>query len=89
LASPHSTAEELHLAAQLVRGMGCENIDTRLRALDFQHDGAVRWLGTSVASLSALQRVLLVGTHVRKDQPLLAQRIRQAARRGGQVMQIN
>jgi len=89
LASPHSTAEELHLAAQLVRGMGSENIDTRLRALDFQHDGAVRWLGTSVASLSALQRVLLVGTHVRKDQPLLAQRIRQAARRGGQVMQIN
>ena len=89
LASPHSTAEELHLAAQLVRGMGSDNIDTRLRALDFQHDGKVHWLGTSVASLSALQRVLLVGTHVRKDQPLLAQRIRQAARRGGQVMQIN
>jgi NADH-quinone oxidoreductase subunit G len=69
--------------------MGSDNIDTRLRALDFQHDGKVHWLGTSVASLSALQRVLLVGTHVRKDQPLLAQRIRQAARRGGQVMQIN
>jgi len=89
LASPHSTAEELYLAAQLVRGMGSENIDTRLRALDFQHDGAVRWLGTSVASLSEMQRVLVVGAHVRKDQPLLAQRIRQAARRGGQVLQIN
>ena len=89
LASPHSTAEELYLSAKLVRGMGSENIDARLRALDFHHDGAVRWLGTSVASLSELQRVLLVGSHVRKDQPLLAQRIRQAARRGAHVLQIN
>ncbi|NBY03879.1 MAG: NADH-quinone oxidoreductase subunit G, partial [Betaproteobacteria bacterium] len=89
LASPHSTAEELYLSAKLVRGMGSENIDARLRALDFQHDGFVRWLGTSVASLSELQRVLLVGSHVRKDQPLLAQRIRQAARRGAHVSQIN
>ena len=46
LASPHSTAEELYLSAKLVRGMGSENIDARLRALDFQHDGFVRWLIT-------------------------------------------
>ncbi len=83
LASPHSTAEELFLAAALTRGLGSQNIDTRLRAADFQHDGTVRWLGTSIASLSDLQRVLLIGSNVRKDQPLLAQRLRQAARKGG------
>jgi len=89
LASPHSTAEELYLAAALTRGLGSDNIDTRLRAADFQHDGKVRWLGTSVASLSELQRVLVVGSNLRKDQPLLAQRIRQAARRGCKVNALN
>ena len=89
LASPHSTAEELHLAAALMRGLGSDNIDTRLRAADFQHDGKVRWLGTSLAALSELQRVLIVGGNIRKDQPLMAQRIRQAARRGAQVHALN
>ncbi|MBU3650842.1 MAG: NADH-quinone oxidoreductase subunit G [Limnohabitans sp.] len=89
LASPHSTAEELFLAAALTRGLGSPNIDVRLRAADFQHDGHARWLGTSVASLSELQRVLVIGGNLRKDQPLLAQRIRQAARRGAQVHALN
>ena len=89
LASPHSTAEELYLAAALTRGLGSDNIDTRLRAADFQHDGKARWLGTSIASLSELQRVLVVGGNIRKDQPLMAQRLRQAARRGGKVNVIN
>jgi NADH-quinone oxidoreductase subunit G len=89
LASPHSTAEELFLAAGLTRGLGSQNIDTRLRAADFQTDGKVRWLGTSVASLSTLQRVLVVGSNIRKDQPLLAQRLRQAVRNGCQVNALN
>jgi len=89
LASPHSTAEELYLAAALMRGLGSDNVDARLRAADFQHDGKARWLGTSIASLSELQRVLVVGGNIRKDQPLLAQRLRQAARRGAKVHVIN
>ena len=89
LASPHSTLEELYLATQFIRGLGSDNIDSRLRAADFQHDGKVRWLGTSVASLSTLNRVLVIGSNVRKDQPLLAQRIRQAVRRGAKVHALN
>ena len=89
LASPHSTAEELYLAAQLTRGLGSQSIDTRLRALDFHTDAGVRWLGTSIASLSTLQSVLVVGSNLRKDHPLLAQRIRQAVRKGGQVARLN
>ena len=88
LASPHSTAEELYLAAQLTRALGSQSIDTRLRAADFQHDGKARWLGTSIASLSQLQSALVIGSHVRKDQPLLAQRLRQAVRKGAKVAQI-
>ena len=89
LASPHSTAEELFLAAGLTRGLGSQNIDTRLRAADFQTDGKARWLGTSVASLTTLQRALVIGGNIRKDQPLLAQRLRQAVRNGGKVNALN
>jgi NADH-quinone oxidoreductase subunit G len=89
LASPHSTLEELHLATQFMRGLGSDNIDSRLRAAEFPTDGQVRWLGTSVAALSTLERVLVVGGNLRKDHPLLAQRIRQAARRGAHVHALN
>lgn len=85
LVSPHSTLEELHLAAKLTRGLGSENIDYRLRHAEFLPSSSVRWLGTSIASLSQLQRVLVVGSNLRKDHPLFAQRIRQAVRRGCKV----
>ena len=92
LGSAHSTVEELHLLAKLMRGLGSENIDHRLRHADFGNiaaAGTARWLGSSVASLSNLQRVLVVGSFLRKDHPLFAQRIRQAARKGGKVHSLH
>jgi len=89
LASPHSTTEELYLAAALMRGLGSQNIDTRLRAADFHHDNTARWLGTSIASLGTLQRALVIGSNVRKDQPLLALRLRHAVRHGAKLHAIN
>ena len=85
LVSPHSTLEELHLASTLVRSLGSDNIDYRLRNAEFAKAEGVRYLGTSIASLSQLQRVLVVGSNLRKDHPLFAQRIRQAQRHGGQI----
>ena len=89
LGSAHSTVEELHLLAKLVRGLGSENIDHRTRHADFTNTDGVRWLGTSIASLSTLQRVLVVGSFLRKDHPLFAQRIRQAARKGAKVHSLH
>jgi NADH-quinone oxidoreductase subunit G len=93
LVSPHSTVEELYLAANLMRGVGSDNIDYRLRNAQFSTDAnapesQVHWLGTSVASLSKLQRVLVIGSNLRKDHPLFALRIRQAARMGCAVSVI-
>ena len=88
LVSPHSTVEELALAGALVRGLGSGNIDHRLRHADFTPAPGIRWLGTSIASLSTLDRVLVVGSNLRKDHPLFAQRLRQAARRGAAVHAI-
>jgi NADH-quinone oxidoreductase subunit G len=89
LASPHSTVEELFLAGQLVRGLGSENIDYRLRHAQFTRHEGVRWLGTSIASLSDLQRVLVVGSNLRKDHPLFSLRIRAAVRKGALVTRIH
>ncbi|HUR89234.1 MAG TPA: NADH-quinone oxidoreductase subunit NuoG [Ramlibacter sp.] len=85
LVSPHSTVEELFLAQKLVRALGSENVDYRLRNAQFtKHDG-VRWLGTSIASLSNLQGALVVGSNLRKDHPLFALRVRAATRKGAKV----
>jgi NADH-quinone oxidoreductase subunit G len=88
LVSPHATLEEQHLAARLMRGLGSDNVDFRLRQSDFSADGhmtGVPWLGMKVAELGKLDRVLVVGSFLRKDHPLLAARLRVAATRGPQV----
>lgn len=92
LATPHSTLEELYLLQKLVRGMGSHNVDFRLRQSDFSADGkqaGAPWLGMSVAELGQADRYLVVGSFLRKDHPLLAARIRVAARRGAQVNVIH
>jgi NADH-quinone oxidoreductase subunit G len=89
LVSPHSTVEELFLAGKLVRALGSENIDYRLRHAEFARHEGVRWLGTSIASLSNLQGALVVGSNLRKDHPLFALRVRAAVRKGARVARIH
>jgi len=92
IGSAHSTVEELHLLAALVRGLGSENIDFRTHAADFSNAapaGKAQWLGRSVASLSQLDRVLVIGSFLRKDHPLFAQRLRQAARHGAKIHSVH
>ena len=88
LATEHSTVEELFLLSQLVRGLGSDNVDTRLRQADFTIGAGARWLGLAVAELSTLDRALVVGSFLRKDHPLFASRLRQAAKRGAQISAI-
>jgi len=92
LVSPHATYEELVLAGRLLRGLGSDNIDFRLRRSDFRGDAAaagVPWLGLPIAQVGTLDRVLVIGSFLRKDHPLLAQRLRQAARKGAQVAMLH
>jgi NADH-quinone oxidoreductase subunit G len=88
LATEHSTVEELFLLSQLMRGLGSDNVDTRLRLADFTTGVGARWLGMSIAELSTLDRALVVGSFLRKDHPLFASRLRQAAKRGAQISAI-
>ncbi|MGQ9659082.1 MAG: NADH-quinone oxidoreductase subunit NuoG [Thermochromatium sp.] len=92
LMAPNATLEELYLAARIARGLGCNNIDHRLRQQDFRADAAdplVPWLGLPVAELPRQRAILLIGSHIRQEQPLLAHRIRQAALDGAEVLCVN
>ena len=88
LGTAHSTVEELFLLGELVRGLGSDNVDTRLRHADFASGNGARWLGLSVAELSSLDAALVVGSFLRKDHPLFASRLRQAAKKGAAISAI-
>ncbi len=92
LATPHQTLEELYLLSKLTRGLGSGNVDFRLRQSDFSADNksaGVPWLGMKIAEVSGLDRVLVVGSTLRKDHPLLANRLRQATKRATQLNLVN
>jgi len=84
LLNPQSTLEEMHLAKKLMNALGSDNIDFRLRQSDFSADGKRKgapWLGMKLSEIGSLDRVLIVGSFLRKDHPLLAARFRIAAKR--------
>ena len=84
LAAPTQTSEELYLLQRLIRGLGSNNVDHRLRELDIsdQHSLPLYPGLASLAGLEQRQSVLLVGSNIRKDQPLIGQRLRKAWRKG-------
>jgi NADH-quinone oxidoreductase subunit G len=92
LSTPYRPAEELYLLQKLMRAIGTGNVDHRLRQSDFSLDGEARgafWLGMPVTDMSRMHRMLVVGSNLRKDHPLLAHRIRESVRWGGELNLIN
>ncbi len=92
LASPSATLEELYLLQKIMRGMGSQNIDHRIRQCDFSDQKVAPpypSLGMSIADLENLDGVLLIGSDVRREQPLANNRIRKVADNVGSVMCIN
>ncbi|AOR69224.1 NADH-quinone oxidoreductase subunit G [Burkholderia stabilis] len=86
LASAHSTAEELFLVKQLANELKTPNVDFRLRQQDFSApvQGAP-WLGMPIADLSNVDAAFVVGSFLRRDHPLFASRLRQAAKSGAKL----
>lgn len=92
MVSPSATLEEQYLAAKLARGLGSSNIDHRIRQGDFRADAcdpSLPYLGQAIADLESNQATLLVGSWLRKDQPLLNHRVRNSVMEGGIAMAIN
>jgi len=92
LTSSSSTVEELYLAARLARGLGSSNIDHRLRQRDFRDqtsDPTFANLGMRIADVPSLNSLLVVGANLRREAPILAHRVRKAARRGAKIALVN
>lgn len=92
LISPSVSTEEMYLLQKLMRSLGSSNIDHRLRQHDFSDQDIAPlfpWLGQSIEDLENATTVLLIGSNVRKDQPIAGHRLRQASLHGASIMAIN
>nr|WP_315128234.1 NADH-quinone oxidoreductase subunit NuoG [uncultured Polynucleobacter sp.] len=89
LAHPISSTEELYLLQKMIRGLGSNQVETRLRQTDLKGAASAPWLGMPIAKVSELDRALVVGSFLRKEQPLIATRLRAGAKRGLQVSRID
>lgn len=92
LASPTATLEELYLLQKLMRQLRVPNIDHRIRQNDFSNsdeDPVYPWLGQAIPDLESNDAVLLVGSNIRKDQPIAAHRFRKACHNGMKLMHLN
>ena len=90
--SPSATTEELYLLARLARGLGTADVDHRLRMADFRDgpsDPVAPVLGLPIAEIEGLSSLLVVGSNLRCEVPMLAHRVRKAARRGAKVGFLN
>jgi len=92
LVSPNATLEEMYLLQRITRGIGSNNIDHRVRQSDFSDQDRAPlfpWLGQNIEDLERLDAALLIGSNVRKEQPIAAHRLRKAALKGARIMAIN
>ena len=90
--SPSATTEEAYLAGRLLRHLGSGNIDHRLRRRDFRgQDGEalLPGLGITIAGVETLDALLVIGSNLRHEVPLLAHRVRKAANNGAEVSFVN
>lgn len=92
LASPNSTVEEFYLLQKILRAIGSENIDHRLRQTDFTdqtHFGLFPGLSETVAELETADAIILIGSNIQKEQPMAATRVRKASLKGADVFAVN
>jgi NADH-quinone oxidoreductase subunit G len=92
IASASSTLEELYLLQKFIRGIGSNNVDSRLKQSDFSDQDTAPsfpYLGQTVSDFDNLQSALLIGSNVRKDQPIINHRLRKAVIHGASVMVLN
>ncbi len=89
IAHPMSSIEELYLLNKLIKELGSDDVETRLRQMDPTNDIPAPWLGRPIAELEKLQKAFIIGSFLRKDHPLIATRLRKATKAGLQVLRMD
>ncbi|MGO1893642.1 MAG: NADH-quinone oxidoreductase subunit NuoG [Luteimonas sp.] len=89
LVHPATSNEEGALLARLAEGLGTGNLDHRIGQADPAGAGVAEPFGMPVADIASADVVVIVGSNLRHEVPLLHQRVRQAWRKGAKVHVIN
>ena len=92
LASPNSTLEEFYLLTKLSNDLSINNVDHRLRVVDFtdqDNDPKIPLLGMNIADIEKCKQIVVIGSDIRKEAPIIGHRIRKAALAGTQIGVIN
>ena len=89
LVAPLASSEEGFLLAQILRALGSDSIDHRLRTLDFADGAPVAAFQMPVADVEKARVIALIGSNPRHEMPLLGLRIRKAWKAGAKVYAIN
>ncbi|MGI9220246.1 MAG: NADH-quinone oxidoreductase subunit NuoG [Woeseiaceae bacterium] len=92
LTSPSATLEEAYLLSRLADRLATANIDHRVGRRDFTNqdaDPVYPWLGCEIAELEEQNAILVVGSNIRHEAPILAHRLRKASLNGASVSFAN
>lgn len=92
IASPNSTVEEFYLLQKMMRALGSNNIDHRLHQVDMEDQGQMPLypsLGTAISDIEKQQTILIIGSNIRHEQPIIAHRIRKASLQGTKILCVN
>jgi NADH-quinone oxidoreductase subunit G len=88
ISSPNATVEEGHLLSRLAKHLGTSNLDHRIERRDFSdqdNDPAFPWLGCDIAAIEKQDAIVVIGSNIRQEAPILAHRLRKAALAGASV----
>ncbi|MEL1264096.1 NADH-quinone oxidoreductase subunit NuoG [Pseudoxanthomonas putridarboris] len=89
LAHPAVSNEEGGLLAKLAEGLGTGNLDHRINNRDFSDGAVAEPFALPLAEIEQADVIVLFGSNIRHELPLLHQRIRKAVRIGARVHAVN
>jgi NADH-quinone oxidoreductase subunit G len=89
LVHPAASNEEGALLARLAAALGTGNLDHRIAQHDLSDGATAAQFGMSVAAIETADTIVVVGSNLRHEVPLLHQRLHQASKRGAKIHTIN
>ncbi|MCA0393231.1 MAG: NADH-quinone oxidoreductase subunit NuoG [Proteobacteria bacterium] len=89
LVHPATSNEEGTLLARLAEGLGTGNLDHRIAQRDLSDGAVATRFATPVAEIEQADAIVIVGSNLRHEVPLLHQRVRKAWTRGAKVHVVN
>ncbi len=89
LVHPATSNEEGALLARLADALGTGNLDHRIAQSDLSDGATSEAFGMPLADIDKAEAIVIVGSQLRYELPLLHERVRQAFRRGAKVHVVN